>query len=126
MAFDPSMLILVVADHDTAVRIVHTLLRQLGCANVDDANNVAEALTKMRIKRYGLVISDWDTEPMTGCDFLRGVRCDPGLNRTPFIMTGESKSENVIAAKRKCSRSRSRRRWQQRRRPPSGAAPRSS
>jgi two-component system chemotaxis response regulator CheY len=100
MAFDPSMPVLVVDDHDTAIRIVRTLLRQLGFVNVDDATNVAEALTKMRVKRYGLVISDWHTEPMTGCDFLRAVRGDPGLNRTPFIMTGESKSEKVIAAKK--------------------------
>jgi len=100
MAFDLSMPVLVVDDHDAAIRIVRTLLRQLGFVNVDDANNVAEALTKMRVKRYGLVISDWHTEPMTGCDFLREVRGDPALNRTSVIMTGESKSENVIAAKK--------------------------
>jgi len=63
MAFDLSMPVLVVDDHDAAIRIVRTLLRQLGFVNVDDANNVAEALTKMRVKRYGLVISDWHTEP---------------------------------------------------------------
>jgi two-component system chemotaxis response regulator CheY len=100
MALDPSMSVLVVDDHDTAIRIVRTLLRQLGCDNVDDAGNAAEALTKMRAKRYGLVISGWDTKPATGCDLLREVRSDPGLNQTPFILTGESRSEYVVAAKR--------------------------
>ena len=55
----------------------------------------------MREKRYGLVISDWNMEPMTGYELLKEVRQDPGLARTPFIMvTAESKTENVIAAKK--------------------------
>src|SRR5262249_40268407 len=52
-------------------------------------------------KKYGLVISDWNMEPMTGYELLKEVRADPGLNKTPFIMvTAESKTENVIAAKK--------------------------
>src|SRR5947199_276146 len=40
-------------------------------------------------------------EPMTGYELLKEVRADPGLNKTPFIMvTAESKTENVIAAKK--------------------------
>jgi two-component system chemotaxis response regulator CheY len=55
----------------------------------------------MRAKRYGLVISDWNMEPMTGYDLLREVRANPKLESTPFIMvTAESKTENVIAAKK--------------------------
>ena len=38
---------------------------------------------------------------MTGYDLLREVRADPALAATPFIMvTAESKTENVIAAKK--------------------------
>src|SRR5262249_16334876 len=52
-------------------------------------------------KKYGLVISDWNMEPMTGYELLKEVRGDPGLSKTPFIMvTAESKTENVIAAKK--------------------------
>jgi two-component system chemotaxis response regulator CheY len=55
----------------------------------------------MRNKQYGLVISDWNMEPMTGYELLREVRADDRLSRTPFIMvTAESKTENVIAAKK--------------------------
>ena len=40
-------------------------------------------------------------EPMTGYDLLKRMRADPDLGRTPFIMvTAESKTENVIAAKK--------------------------
>jgi two-component system chemotaxis response regulator CheY len=101
MALDPSMPVLVVDDYSTMVRIIRNLLRQLGFADVDDANDGASALVKMRSKRYGLVISDWNMEPMTGYDLLQQVRSDPSLGTTPFIMvTAESKTENVIAAKK--------------------------
>jgi two-component system, chemotaxis family, chemotaxis protein CheY len=101
MALDLSMPVLVVDDYNTMVRIIRNLLAQLGFADVDDAKDGASALEKMRIKRYGLVISDWNMEPMTGYDLLKEVRADPGLGQVPFIMvTAESKTENVIAAKK--------------------------
>jgi two-component system chemotaxis response regulator CheY len=101
MALDLSMPVLVVDDYSTMVRIIRNLLAQLGFADVDDAKDGVSALEKMRRKNYGLVISDWNMEPMTGYDLLREVRADPGLGEVPFIMvTAESKTENVIAAKK--------------------------
>ncbi|MGH6771807.1 MAG: response regulator [Xanthobacteraceae bacterium] len=101
MAADVSMPILIVDDYPTMIRIIRNLLRQLGFENVDDASDGTAALTKLRQKNYALVISDWNMEPMTGFDLLREIRADPALNKTPFIMvTAESKTENVIAAKK--------------------------
>src|SRR3982074_376623 len=101
MAVDLSMSVLVVDDYNTMVRIIRNLLKQLGFQNVDDASDGAAALEKLRQKNYGLVISDWNMEPMTGFDLLKKLRADPALGKTPFIMvTAESKTENVIAAKR--------------------------
>jgi two-component system, chemotaxis family, chemotaxis protein CheY len=101
MAIDHAMPILIVDDYNTMVRIIRNLLRQLGFENIDDANDGSTALAKMQVKKYGLVISDWNMEPMTGYDLLREVRADPALGKTPFIMvTAESKTENVIAAKK--------------------------
>jgi two-component system chemotaxis response regulator CheY len=95
------MPVLVVDDYSTMVRIIRNLLAQLGFADVDDARDGESALIKMHTRRYGLVISDWNMEPMTGYDLLRQVRADPGLGEIPFIMvTAESKTENVIAAKK--------------------------
>src|SRR5436309_15261146 len=99
MAIDLSMPILVVDDYNTMLRIIRNLLKQIGFVNVDDATDGSTALAKLRAKRYGLVISDWNMVPMTGYDLLREVRGDPDLVKTPFIMvTAESKTENVIAA----------------------------
>jgi two-component system chemotaxis response regulator CheY len=101
MPCDLSTPILVVDDYNTMIRIIRNLLNQLGFADVDDASDGSVALAKLRAKKYGLVISDWNMEPMTGFDLLKEVRSDPGLSNTPFIMvTAESKTENVIAAKR--------------------------
>src|SRR4051812_23632944 len=100
MAVDMSMPVLVVDDYNTMIRIIRNLLRQLGFTDIDDASDGSLALAKMREKQYGLVISDWNMEPMTGYELLKQVRADPVLTTTPFIMvTAESKTENVVAAK---------------------------
>jgi two-component system chemotaxis response regulator CheY len=91
----------VVDDYKTMIRIIRNLLKQLGFEDIDDAADGTEALEKMKQRRYGLVISDWNMEPMTGYELLKQVRADAGLCKTPFIMvTAESKTENVIAAKK--------------------------
>ena len=101
MAVDLTIPVLIVDDYNTMVRIIRNLLRQLGFEHIDDANDGSTALAKMQQRKYGLVISDWNMEPMTGYDLLREVRADPNLATTPFIMiTAESKTENVIAAKK--------------------------
>ena len=101
MAVDLSMPVLVVDDYATMIRIIRNLLRQLGYENVDEASDGPTALAKLRARKYGLVISDWNMEPMTGYDLLLAVRADKALYDTPFIMiTAESKTDNVIAAKK--------------------------
>ena len=101
MAVDLSIPVLIVDDYNTMVRIIRNLLRQIGFENIDEANDGSAALIKMEQRKYGLVISDWNMEPMTGYDLLQKVRASPELSATPFIMvTAESKTENVIAAKK--------------------------
>ncbi len=101
MAVDLTMPVLVVDDYKTMIRIIRNLLKQIGFSDIDDAADGSEALNKMKSRGYGLVISDWNMEPMTGYELLKEVRSDDGLRRTPFIMvTAESKTENVIAAKK--------------------------
>ncbi len=102
MAVDKSMKVLIVDDYKTMLRIIRNLLRQLGFENVDEATDGTMALEKLKEGegKFGLVVSDWNMEPMTGIELLRKVRGDDQLKHIPFIMvTAESKSENVIAAK---------------------------
>ena len=97
---DKSTPVLIVDDYKTMLRIIRNLLKQLDIENVEEATDGQEALQKLRAGNFGLVISDWNMAPMTGLDLLMQVRADPRLKHTPFIMiTAESKTENVIAAK---------------------------
>jgi two-component system, chemotaxis family, chemotaxis protein CheY len=99
MAVDKSRPILVVDDYKTMVRIVRNLLHQLGFRDVDDANDGASALAKLRARRFSLVISDWAMEPMSGLELLEAMRADPELKTLPFIMiTAENRSDRIARA----------------------------
>ena len=50
MALDPLMPVLVVDDYATMIRIIRNLLKQIGFADVDDANDGSTALAKMHEK----------------------------------------------------------------------------
>jgi two-component system chemotaxis response regulator CheY len=101
MIVDSALPILVVDDYQTMVRIIRNLLNQIGFDNVDTASNGEEALAKIKDKQYGLIISDWNMEPMTGYQLLQKVREDRERAEIPFIMvTAESKTDNVIAARK--------------------------
>ena len=101
MAVDLSMPVLVVDDYQTMIRIIRNLLNQLGFKNIEEAKDGRQALEKLNGGKFGLVISDWNMEPMTGFELLQQVRASDKLKATPFIMvTAESKTENVIAAKK--------------------------
>jgi two-component system chemotaxis response regulator CheY len=92
--------ILIVDDYKTMLRIIGNLLRQLNFQNIDEAYDGTEALRQLNMANYDLIISDWNMEPMSGFDLLKAVRADARLKSIPFIMiTAESKTENVIAAK---------------------------
>jgi len=101
MSVDLSMNVLIVDDYATMLRIVKNLLKQIGFENVDEAQDGGEAFQMMKRKKYGLVISDWNMQPVTGIELLRNVRSDAELRPTPFIMvTAESKTDNVVEAKK--------------------------
>jgi two-component system chemotaxis response regulator CheY len=93
------MKVLIVDDYGTMRRIIRDLLRQIGYDDVDEASTGREALEKLRNAHYGLVISDWQMEPMTGYDLLKEVRADDRLRETPFIIvTAEAQRDNLASA----------------------------
>lgn len=101
MPLNPTMPILVVDDFNTMNRIIRNLLKQIGFGDVDDASDGMTALTKIADKKYGLIISDWNMEPMSGYELLKAVREREETANTPFIMvTAEARTDSVIAAKK--------------------------
>jgi two-component system chemotaxis response regulator CheY len=83
---DKSTNVLIVDDYKTMLRIIRNLLKQLEFDNVEEATDGQEALAKLRAGSFGLVISDWNMQPMTGLDLLKEVRADASLKDLPFIM----------------------------------------
>ena len=99
MPADPNIKILVVDDMSTMRRIVKNIMKQLGFANVEEAENGQDALDKLRAESFGLVISDWNMPVMTGIDLLRAIRADDKLKAIPVLMvTAEAQKENLIEA----------------------------
>lgn len=100
-SIDFGMPVLIVDDYKTMLRIIRNLLKQLGFQNIEEASDGNQALKKLRDKRYGLVISDWNMRPMMGMELLRQVRADAHLDEVPFVMiAAENKAENAKAARR--------------------------
>ena len=93
------MKILVVDDFPTMRRIIRNLLKELGFENVDDAEDGAVALEKLRNGGFRLVLSDWNMPNMNGLALLKAIRSDPATERLPVLMvTAEAKKENIVAA----------------------------
>jgi two-component system, chemotaxis family, chemotaxis protein CheY len=100
MSLNKNMRVFIVDDYTTMLRILRNLLRQLEINQVEEASDGDTAFQMMLKTPPELIISDWNMVPMTGLELLRKVRAEPKLRRIPFIMvTAESKTENVIAAK---------------------------
>ncbi|MDA8053112.1 MAG: chemotaxis response regulator CheY [Deltaproteobacteria bacterium] len=99
MALDLSMKILVVDDFSTMRRIIKNILKQIGFANVDEAENGQVALSKIADGNYDFVISDWNMPEINGIELLKSVRANETTKDLPFLMvTAEAKKENVVEA----------------------------
>ncbi len=98
MSVNKNMPILIVDDYKTMLRIIRNLLKQLGFNNVDEAIDGSSALQKLRDKDCGLIISDWNMEPMSGLQLLKEVRSDVRIKDVPFIMILPTARAPVTAA----------------------------
>ena len=92
--------ILIVDDSGAVRSVVRKLLMQLGFKNLDEASDGEVALAKISEKHFGLVISDWNMEPMSGQVLLENVRSNKQYASLPFIMmTADPSIEKVVRAK---------------------------
>ena len=96
---DLNMKILVVDDFSTMRRIIKNILRELGYHNVEEAEDGAVALDKLRGGGFDFVVTDWNMPNMPGIDLLKAIRADESLMHIPVLMvTAESQKENVVQA----------------------------
>src|SRR5438067_692314 len=96
-----AMPILIIDDNRTMIHIVRKLLTQIGYTDVEDVSDGPSALARIAEKKFNLMISDWNMEPMTGYELLKQVRANPEFARIRFILiTAEVRPDHVIAAKK--------------------------
>ena len=96
---DKNMKILVVDDFSTMSRIIKNLLRDLGFANIQEADDGNTALPMLKQGDFDFVVTDWNMPGMQGIDLPRAIRADTNLKHIPVLMvTAEAKKEQIVAA----------------------------
>jgi two-component system chemotaxis response regulator CheY len=91
--------ILVVDDFSTMRRIVRNLLKEIGYPNVEEAEDGAIAIQKLKSGNFNFVVTDINMPNMNGFELLRQVRADPELKEIPVLLvTAEAKKEDIINA----------------------------
>jgi two-component system, chemotaxis family, chemotaxis protein CheY len=88
--------VLIVDDSRTMTTIISHLVHELGFSNIDQVNDGASALEKLRKKKYGLVLSDWDMRPMSGTELIQQIRKDP-MNSSAFIIMITAKGDADVS-----------------------------
>ena len=83
---DFSFPVLVVDDSQTMTTIISKLACEVGFSDIDQANDGPSALARLRERKYGLVLSDWDMRPMNGTELIQQIRKDPMNSSTLVIM----------------------------------------
>lgn len=97
--FDPKTKILIADDMLTMRKIVTKILKELGFTDITEAQDGLDAWSKAQVGNYGLIISDWNMPNSTGLQFLKKVRADETLSKTPFILvTAEAEQQQVAEA----------------------------
>ena len=96
---DPKMKFLVVDDFSTMRRIVKNILKQLGYENIEEAEDGAQAYSKLKSGNFEFVVSDWNMPNMDGLELLKKIRSDDQLKHLPVLMvTAEAEKDKVITA----------------------------
>ena len=99
MSHPSDLKFLVVDDFSTMRRIVRGLLKEMGCTNVDEAEDGAVALQMLKSNRYDFVVSDINMPNMNGFDLLKAVKADGNLKHIPVLMvTAEARKEDILLA----------------------------
>ena len=90
---------LIVDDFSTMRRIIRNLLKEIGYANADEAEDGQAALTKLRGGAFDFVVSDINMPNMNGFQLLAEIKADEKLKHLPVLMvTAEARKEDIVAA----------------------------
>ncbi|HYD63187.1 MAG TPA: response regulator [Noviherbaspirillum sp.] len=95
---------LVVDDMPTVRWIVSSLLREIGCMKVSEAEDGEQALKLLARgctfdSPINFIVTDWNMPVMSGMALLRAIRTTADLAHLPVLMvTSQSDDESIAAA----------------------------
>lgn len=81
-----SVPVLIVDDSRTMTVIISESVRKLGFTDVEVTHDGHSALDKLRKRKFGLVLSDWEMQPMSGEEFLKEIRQDKNIGKIPIVL----------------------------------------
>ncbi|MBL8712963.1 MAG: response regulator [Alphaproteobacteria bacterium] len=90
---------LVVDDHMIVRCDIERHIKTLGITHIDQAANVAEAMTKLGAADYNVVFLDWNMPGRSGYNMLEQCRGEAKYDNTAFvIVSAESEDRYIIEA----------------------------
>ena len=90
---------LIVDDFSTMRRIVRNLLKEIGHADADEAEDGVIALNKLRNGSFNFVVTDINMPNMNGFELLAAIKKDEKLKHLPVLMvTAEARKEDIVMA----------------------------
>ena len=93
------MRFLIVDDFSTMRRIVRGLLKEIGYANAEEAEDGAVALNMLKAAKFDFVVSDINMPNMNGFDLLAAIKKEESLKHLPVLMvTAEARKEDIVRA----------------------------
>lgn len=95
----PDLKFLIVDDFSTMRRIVRGLLKEIGYANAEEAEDGVVALNMLKSAKYDFVVSDINMPNMNGFELLAAIKKDESLKHLPVLMvTAEARKEDIVRA----------------------------
>ncbi len=99
MSTAADMKFLVVDDFSTMRRIVRGLLKEIGYANAEEADDGIAALAQLRAAKFDFVVTDINMPNMDGFGLLAAIKADEVLRHLPVLMvTAEARKEDIVRA----------------------------
>jgi two-component system phosphate regulon response regulator PhoB len=66
---------------------------------VTPVSSAEEALARIRVERFDLLVLDWNLPKMTGVELCRLLRGEPGLSEIPVLfLTANASSQDMVEA----------------------------
>jgi two-component system chemotaxis response regulator CheY len=90
-ALDRTLPALIVDDSRTMCGIMSKVLGQIGFTEVDSATDGLDAISKLKSRRHGLLLTDLEMNPISGPDLIKMIWGEKEIAPVPTILTSANR-----------------------------------